>query len=241
MGNYLDMVRSTRNNPNENYPREILQLFTVGLFMLNQDGTLILDGQGNPIPTYDQTDVDNFTKVFTGWTLCNVGCPNSLPSTPNYKDPMTIVTANNHDITAKTLLDYPGAPNPTIAACAGCTGATTIAYANTSLERTLDNIFYHPNVGPFVSKLLIQHLVTSDPTAAYVGRVAAKFNNNGSGIRGDMKSVIRAILLDPEARGDKKTDPNFGKLREPVQFATNILRALNVKKCPKRAERRCSY
>lgn len=229
MGNYLDMARSTRNNPNENYPREILQLFTVGLFMLNPDGTLQRDGEGNPIPTYDQADVDNLTKVLTGWTFCNVGCTNSLPSIINYKDPMIIVNANNHDITSKTLLAYPGAPNPTIPACAGCTGATTINYANQSLEQTLDNIFYHPNVGPFVSKLLIQHMVTSDPTPAYVGRVASIFNNNGSGIRGDMRSVIRAILLDPEARGDVKTDPNFGKLREPVQFATNILRAVNVK------------
>ncbi len=229
MGNYLDMARSTRNNPNENYPREILQLFTVGLFMLNQDGTIIVDGQGNPVPTYDQTDVDNFTEVFTGWTFCSVGCTNSLPSIPNYKDPMIVTNANNHNITSKSLFNYPGAPNPTIPACTGCTGTNTINYANASLEQTLDNIFYHPNVGPFVSKLLIQHMVTSDPTPAYVGRVAAVFNNNGAGVRGDMKSVIRTILLDPEARGDVKTDPNFGKLREPVQLATNLLRALNVK------------
>jgi uncharacterized protein (DUF1800 family) len=229
MGNYLDMARSTRNNPNENFPREILQLFTIGLFMLNQDGTLMLDGQGNPIPTYDQETVDNFTKVLTGWTFCNVGCPNSLPSIVNYKDPMVITNANNHNITAKTLLNYPNAPNPTIPACTGCTGTATINYANASLDQTLDNIFHHPNVAPFVSKLLIQHLVTSDPSPAYVGRVAATFNNNGMGVRGDMKSVIRAILLDPEARGDVKTDPNFGKLREPVQFVTNILRALDVK------------
>ena len=93
----------------------------------------------------------------------------------------------------------------------------------------LDNIFYHPNVGPFVSRQLIQHLVTSDPSPAYVSRVAAVFNDNGLGVRGDLKAVIKAILLDPEARGDVKTDPNFGKLREPVQFATNIARTLNVK------------
>lgn len=219
MGNFLDMVRSTRNNPNENYPREILQLFTIGLFMLNQDGTLILDGQGNPIPTYDQTDVDNFTKVFTGWTYCNQTCPNSQPSILNFKDPM-ILNQNNHDITAKTLLDYPGAPNVNIPA--GLNG-------NVELDMALDNIFYHPNVGPFVSKLMIQHMVTSDPTPAYVGRVAAVFNNNGLGVRGDMKAVVRAILLDPEARGDVKTDPNFGKLREPVQLVTNVLKTFNVK------------
>lgn len=229
MGNYLDMARSTRNNPNENFAREILQLFSVGLFMMNPDGTLILDGQGNPIPTYDQNTVNNFTKVFTGWTFCNTGCPNSQPSIVNYKDPMVITNANNHDITSKTLFNYPGAPNPTIPACSGCTGTATITYANNSLEQALDNIFYHPNVAPFVSKLLIQHLVTSDPTPAYVGRVSAVFNNNGFGVRGDMKSVIRAILLDPEARGDIKTDPNFGKLREPVQFVTAIMRTFDVK------------
>lgn len=219
MGNYLDMARSTRTNPNENYPREILQLFSIGLFMLNQDGTLMLDGQGRPIPTYDQTTVDNFTKVLTGWTFCNVGCPNSAPGLVNYKDPM-ILNQANHDVTAKTLLAYPGAVNQNIPASLN---------GNTELEMALDNIFYHPNVGPFVSKLLIQHLVTSDPSPAYVGRVASVFNNNGTGVRGDLKAVVRAILLDPEARGDVKTDPNFGKLREPVQFVTNILRPLNVR------------
>lgn len=219
MGNYLDMARSTRTNPNENYPREILQLFSIGLFMLNQDGTLMLDGQGNPIPTYDQSTVDNFTKVFTGWTFCNQTCPNSQPGLVNYKDPMILIQ-NNHDVTAKTLLAYPGAVNQNI---------PPNLNGNTELELALDNIFNHPNVGPFVSKLMIQHLVTSDPTPAYVGRVAAVFNNNGLGTRGDMKAVIRAILLDPEARGDAKTDANYGKLREPVQFVTNILKPLNVK------------
>lgn len=231
MGNYLDMMRSTRNNPNENYPREILQLFAVGLFMLNQDGTLQLDGQGNPIATYDQDKVNNFTKVFTGWRDCrtlSATCPNQVVGVPNYKDPMEFVPGN-HDITAKTLFNYPGAPFPTIAACTGCNNAAITTYANNSLDQTLDNIFNHPNVGPFVSKLLIQHLVTSDPTPAYVSRVAAIFNNNGQNVRGDLKAVVRAILTDPEARGDVKTDPNYGKLREPVQLMTNSLKAMNVK------------
>ena len=236
MGNYLDMVRSTRNNPNENYPREILQLFSVGLFELNPDGTLKLDN-GNPIETYDQNDVNNFTKVFTGWNFCNTGCPSSGPGFVNFKDPIVVnagifaVGSNRHDLTAKTLFNYPGAPNQTIPACTGTCDDTMSSinnYANTSLDQTLDNIFNHPNVGPFVSKILIQHLVTSDPTPAYVGRVAAVFNNNGSGIRGDLKEVVRAILLDPEARGDNKTDPNFGKLREPVQLMTNLFRQVGV-------------
>ncbi len=230
MGNYLDMVRSTRTNPNENYPREILQLFNVGLFMLNQDGTLQLDGQGNPIETYDQNTVNNFTKVFTGWTLCEVTgaqCPNRTQGAPNFKDPMIIINANNHDITAKTLLSYPGVTNQNIAACTGCTGTATINYANNSLNQALDNIYNHPNVAPFVSKLLIQHLVTSDPTPAYVGRVAAVFNANRTNPT-QMKEVVRAILLDPEARGNIKTDPTYGKLREPVQLMTNLYRQLGV-------------
>ncbi|HMQ04146.1 MAG TPA: DUF1800 domain-containing protein [Pyrinomonadaceae bacterium] len=235
MGNYLDMARSTRTNPNENYAREFKQLFTVGLFLLNQDGTLQLDGQGQPIPTYEQADVNNFTKVLTGWGFCNTGCPNSTVGVVNYIDPLvmnaglTNVNNNRHDLTAKTLLNYPGATNTTIPACTNCTSLANIAtYSNNSMEQTIDNLFNHPNVGPFVGKILIQHLVTSDPTPAYVSRVAAAFNNNGSGVRGDMKAVIRAILLDPEARGDVKTDPNFGKLREPVQWFTNIARSIGV-------------
>ncbi|MGD9562633.1 MAG: DUF1800 family protein [Pyrinomonadaceae bacterium] len=239
MGNYLDMARSTRTNPNENYAREINQLFSIGLFMLNEDGTLQLDGEGQPIPTYDQETVNNFTKVLTGWTFCNsdTGCPHSEPGIVNYLDPMginigrTTVGQNRHDLSAKTLLAYPGSTTTNVAACTGTCDdslANIAVYADNSLNQTLDNIFNHPNVGPFISKILIQHLVTSDPTPAYVGRVAAVFNNNGSGVRGDLKSVVSAVLLDPEARGDAKTDPNFGKLREPVQLMTNMGRTFDV-------------
>ncbi len=146
-------------------------------------------------------------------------CPNRTLGAPNYKDQM-ILSQNNHDVSAKTLLAYPGAVNQNIAA--GQNGAV-------ELNQALDNIFYHPNVAPFVSRFLIQQMVTSDPTPAYVGRVAAVFNNNGSGVRGDLKMVVRAVLLDPEARGNIKTDPNYGKLREPVQFATNIYRLFGVR------------
>lgn len=231
MGNYLDMMRSTRTSPNENYPREILQLFSVGLFMLNPDGTLQLDGQGNPIPTYDQNTVNNFTKVFTGWRDCrpadlNASCPDNTPGTPNYKDPMSLNPAN-HDLTTKTLLSYPGVTSQNIAACTGCTGQASYNYAYASLNQALDNIYNHPNVAPFVSKLLIQHLVTSDPTPAYVGRVAAVFNANRTSPT-QLQEVVKAILLDPEARGDVKTDPRYGKLREPVQLLTNVLRTFEV-------------
>ncbi len=234
MGEYLDMTRSTRQNPNENYPRELLQLFTIGLYKLNQDGTLALDGQGNRIPTYDQDKINQFTKVFTGWSRCENGldpvCANAVVGSPNFIDPMYLNYPNDHDQTAKTLFDYPGAPNMTIAACTNCTtDAARRVYATDSMNKTLDNIFNHPNVGPYIGKILIQHLVTSDPSPAYVGRVAAAFNNNGAGVRGDMKAVIKAILLDPEARGSRKNDPTYGKLREPFQYLMNFLRTFNVR------------
>lgn len=216
MGTYLDMAISTRQNPNENYAREILQLFTIGVDLLNQDGTPVLDGQGNRIPSYNQDTINNFAEVFTGWTFCSSTCTNSQPGLVNYRDQM-IVNPANHDTTSKTLLNY--------------TGATPIIPAGQTpeddLRAALDNIFYHPNVAPFISKLLIQQLVTGNPTPAYVGRVAAVFANNGRGERGDLKAIIRAILLDPEARGNLKTDPDYGKLREPVLYITNVLRPFN--------------
>ncbi|HEV7645763.1 MAG TPA: DUF1800 domain-containing protein [Pyrinomonadaceae bacterium] len=221
MGIYLDMLGSTRNNPNENYAREVLQLFTIGLFMLNPDGTAQVDGNNVPVPTYSQDTVNNFTEIFTGWQLCQQNpptCP-SFNGNPNYTDSM-LLNQNLHNVTTKTLLAYPGAQNVDIPA--NQNGAV-------DLNAALNNIFNHPNVGPFVSKKMIQHLVTSDPTPAYVGRVAAIFNNDGFGNRGNMKAVVKAILLDPEARGDIKTDPNYGKLREPVQAITNVLRNFNVR------------
>ncbi len=218
MGDYLDMVRSTKNSANENYAREILQLFSIGLFQLNGNGTLKLDASNNPIPTYDQTTVNNFTKVFTGWTFCEVtaSCPNR-GSGSNFIDPM-LLNQNNHNVEAKTLLDYPNPVNKNIAA--GLNG-------NAELPLALDNIYNHPNVAPFVCRFLIQHLVTSDPTPAYVGRIAAVFDANRTSPT-QLKEVVKAILLDPEARGNVKTDPNYGKLREPVQLTTNLLRQFNV-------------
>ena len=232
MGTYLDMSISTKNNPNENYAREIMQLFTIGLFMLNQDGTLQRDPNNNPIATYDQNGVNNLTKVLTGWNNCSIGgvtCPNfPLGGAANFIDPMMITNTANHDVTAKTLLTYPGSTTTSVAACTGCNAAAIQTYSANSMNQALDNIYNHPNVGPFVGKIMIQHLVTSDPTPAYVSRIAGVFNANRSN-PSQMKEVIKAILLDPEARGNTKTDPNFGKLREPVQFATNILRTFGVR------------
>jgi len=222
MGKDREMIISTRQNPNENYAREILQLFSIGLDMLNQDGTPKLDGQGNRIPSYTQDTVNNFTKVFTGWGFCEVTgstCPNRTQGIRNFKDSMLLNPAN-HDTSEKQLLNYPGAIS---VLPAGQTGED-------DLRMALDNIFKHPNVAPFISKLLIQQLVTSNPTPAYVKRIADVFSDvQGGGVdRGNLGKVIRAILLDPEARGNNKTDPDYGHLKEPVIYATNFLRALNA-------------
>ena len=232
MGDYLNMRTSTKFSPNENYAREVLQLFNVGLFMLDNQGRVIIDQNTNqPIPTYDQDTVNNFTLVLTGWNLCEVSgaqCPNRLPGAPNFIDPMIITNPNNHYLEAKTLLNYPGSTTTNVSACTGCTGTAITAYANNSLNQALNNIYNHPNVAPFVSKFLIQQLVTGDPTPAYVGRIAAVFNLNRNSPT-QMKEVVKAILLDPEARGDAKTDSQYGKLREPVQLLTNIARHFDVR------------
>ena len=228
MGEYLDMRLSTRTNPNENFAREVLQLFSIGTDTLNPDGTPQLDAQGNTIPTYTQTHVNEFTRVFTGWNL-------ALPiaaGTTNFRDPMIPRGGQNHDAGAKTLLN-----GFTIPACTSTTSAQNIACTQSDMTAVMAHLANHPNVGPFLSKQLIQHLVTSNPSPAYVERVAKVFNNDCSGlypqgclnVRGNLKLVVQAILLDPEARGDVKTDPNYGKLREPAQYTIGFLRAFNVK------------
>jgi hypothetical protein len=224
MGEYLDMRNNDKADPtrgtraNENYARELMQLFTIGLFQLNQDGTLKLDAGGNPIPTYDQTTIQNFAKVYTGWTYpTKPGATLQKHNPPYYVGPM-VPFESNHDTTSKTLLNGLVLP-------AGQT-------AEQDLKAALDNIFYHPNVGPFIGKQLIQHLVTSNPSPGYVARVASVFNDDGTGVRGNMASVVAAILLDPEARaGDN--GPSFestsgGHLREPVVEIPAILRGLGA-------------
>ncbi|MBC8029577.1 MAG: DUF1800 domain-containing protein [Pyrinomonadaceae bacterium] len=224
MGEYLDMRLSTRTSPNENWAREVLQLFSIGVNELNIDGTPKLDGQGMPIPSYSQTTVNEFTKVFTGWNLS----PTLIgPGINNWRDPMVPRAGTAHDGSAKTLLN-----NQVVASC-----GNNQACAQTDLTAALDNIFNHPNVGPFIGKQLIQHLVTSNPSPAYVARVARVFNNDCdalypagcSSTRGNLRAVVQAILLDPEARGDVKTAHHYGKLREPAQYIVGVLRALNVK------------
>ena len=228
MGIYLDMVCNDKETatrvPNENYAREILQLFSVGTAWLNQDGTLMLDAQNQPIPTYDQSVVQGFAKAFTGWannkpTWC------SYPSTNNtWYDPM-IAFNSHHSISTKTLLSMtPNGANVVLP-------AQTLAAANAQADLTaaLDNIFNHPNVAPYISTQLIKFLVTSNPRPAYVSRVTAKFADNGSGVRGDMQAVIRAILTDPDARDPAVAMQDaFGKLREPVIRFGNLLRTFHA-------------
>lgn len=223
MGNYLDMITSTRVNPNENFAREILQLFAIGTVMLNQDGTPQVDGAGVPLPTYDQAIVEGFAKVFTGWTFG----VQPVPGVTNYRDPMRLI-ANNHDTVNEKLVLPPTSAGVGITDCSDFRAACLSPgqSGDIDLNQAIDNIFYHQNVAPYVAKHFIQHLVTSNPTPAYVGRVAAVFNNNGSGIRGDLRAVVEATLLDPEASAAPSTQ--FGKLKEPVLRATQFLRAMNV-------------
>jgi len=217
MGYYLDMGNNdgcSGCTPNENYAREIMQLFSIGLVQLNPDGTPQLDASGNPIPTYTQGTIDGFAHVFTGWSYPPAG--SGFYANPNFAGPM-LPYDSNHDKGAKLLLN----------------GVTLAAGGNIQddLNAGLQNIFNHPNVGPFISKQLIQKLVTSNPSSDYVTRVTTVFNDNGSGVRGDLKAVVSAILLDPEARrGDDPTQvqASDGHLREPVLFMMTMLRGVNA-------------
>ena len=220
MGQYLDMANNAKADPaagsvaNENYARELMQLFTIGTNMLNADGTLQYDSNQQPIPTYSQFTVTEFARVYTGWTY------HPAPTKPvewntyisSYGN--LVPYAAEHDSGSKQLLSGYVAP-------AGTTPSV-------DLDNALNNIFHHPNVPPFVCTQLIQHLVKSNPTPAYVERVATVFKNNGSGIRGDMKAVITAILTDPEARANDEGGDDLatdGHLQEPALFIAAMVRA----------------
>lgn len=220
MGTYLDMLANDKANlvtgtvPNENYGREVMQLFTIGLVKLNPDGTIVLDGNAKPIPTYGQSEVIGFSTVFTGWNFAQDGLGWDYV-TENWRQPMKHVPAH-HDPAPKLLLDGSVLPP-------GQTGEQDLKDAH-------DALFNHQNCGPFIARSLIQRLVTSNPSPAYIYRVAKKFANNGSGVRGDMKAVIKAILLDYEARSATSlANPNFGKQREPMVRVATVYRAFNAR------------
>lgn len=251
MGNYLDMVNNAKadplkgTNPNENYAREIMQLFSIGLWELKTDGTLLLDASNNPIPTYSQTDITEMAKVMTGWTYWPLAGIYKWNAPVNYAFNMTPCegptppaggvicgTQNWHDITQKNMAFIPPLVIP-----AG-------QIADSDLRVAVNALLTHSNTAPFISKQLIQHLVTSNPSPAYVQRVAAEFagcsnkyslnpatcpGGTAIGTPGEMKSVVKAILLDPEALAPRNpVTSSFGKLKEPVLLVTNLLRAMSA-------------
>jgi uncharacterized protein (DUF1800 family) len=206
MGVYLSHLGNQKadvaNNirPDENYARELMQLFTIGLYQLNPDGSKKLDAGGNPIPTYDQQAIEGFARVFTGWT--SAGTTNFVKPKADYLQPM-IPFAAYHEPGEKRLLNGVVLP-------AGQT-------PQQDLQQALDLLFAQPSLPPFISQQLIQKLVTSNPSPAYVGRVTQVFIDNGQGERGDLAAVVKAILLDEEARsGFAGVARPFGKIREPL-------------------------
>jgi uncharacterized protein (DUF1800 family) len=230
MGQFLSMLQNDKGNantdPDENYAREVMQLFTIGLYQLNDDGTQRLDSTGNPIPTYSNTDVMGLAKVFTGfswnvpgntsdtaWSSCCI-----YVGTGYGEDLLPMQAYPNHHSTDEK--DFLGMTIP----------ASDSPDPNGDLKFALDTLFNHPNLPAFFSKQLIQHLVTSNPSSAYVGRVAAVFKDNGQGVRGDMRAVITAVLLDPEARGTTSDagNPQYGKVREALIRYTNWARAFTA-------------
>ena len=260
MGEYLDMKGSAKADtvlgtiPSENFARELMQLFSIGTVMLNIDGSVQFDAMtGKPINTYSEATAQEVARALTGWNFagqdqtkpwrwlypdvpypsdaatgtkaCTAWSTPMAPWTATYRssDDKRDITGGAHDTGAKTLLTYPGSAAFSRNVPAGQT-------AMQDLDAVVDNIFNHPNIGPFIGEQLIMRLVTSNPSGAYVTRVANTFNDNGSGVRGDMKAVIRAILLDAEARAPRSTQPtSYGKLREPVLRFTHMHRAFDAK------------
>jgi uncharacterized protein (DUF1800 family) len=258
MGEYLSMKESAKGDPvlqtqpDENYARELLQLFSIGTIMLNLDGTPKLVPGGNPIATYDETTVKEFARALSGWTFAGQdqtkswrwlypdiwdsdpvvrtqkGCAAwATPMEPwlaSYRsaDDTRTIAGPAHDTGAKQLLNYTGAPFPTL---------PSNQTPQLDLDNLIDNVFHHPNVGPFLVKQLIQRMVTSNPTPAYVARIATVFNDNGSGVRGDLKAVVRAILVDSEARSlAVAAAPSYGKLTEPVIRFVQLHRAFDARR-----------
>lgn len=222
MGIYLSSVRNERADParnirpDENYAREVMQLFSIGLVQLRDDGIAQVDTQvpPQPIPTYDQETIEGYAAVFTGWTYA--GTRDWYQPTRNVLEPMIAFESYHESAADKRLLNGQVLPG----------GGT----AESDLDAALDSIFEHPNVGPFFCKQLIQRLVTSNPSPAYVQRVAAVFDDDGSNVRGNLGAVVTAIFLDDEAREGHLTAPTtFGKIREPLLRATALWRAFDAR------------
>lgn len=222
MGLYLSMLQNakadftTNTRADENFAREVMQLFSIGLHELNLDGSIRRDANGTPMPAYVQQDVEEYARVFTGWNYADADRWDRSPDSDLDKILPMLPFPGFHDSGSKNLLR--GAVSP-----------ASIS-SEEDLNNALDSLFNHPNVGPFIGKQMIKRLVTSNPTPAYIARVSRVFNNNGSGVRGDMQAVIRAILLDTEARSGYVNVPNYGKIREPLIRWTHLWRAFNVQR-----------
>lgn len=228
MGFYLSHLNNPKTNPenntrpDENYAREIMQLFSIGLYELNQDGSRKKDVQGNDIPTYGQDEIKEMAKIWTGLGIADV-IPNMYDEEPYFG--IGIYTADM-TVPMKMYDEYhePGEKH--------LVGGVTVPAGQTGMqdiESAIDVLFNHPNVGPFLSRRMIQRLVKSNPTPGYIDRIAGVFNDNGMGARGDLGAVVKAILLDPEARECQYTeDPSSGMLREPFVRYSHFARALNT-------------
>jgi len=235
MGIYLDMRGNDRGNivtgihANENYAREVQQLFSIGLNRMWPDGTLVMDSQGNTVPSYNQGVIMGFASVFTGWNYyqpnqANGRLPTKFNPPSDYINPMVLVPMH-HELGTKQLLDNVVLPQAW-GSQADSTSTNFDNYCSADLEAALDSLFNHQNVGPFICRQLIQRLVTSAPSRDYLYRVVSVFNDNGTGVRGDLKAVVKAILLDYEARSSTfRFAPTFGKQREPLLRVTAITRA----------------
>jgi uncharacterized protein (DUF1800 family) len=220
----------TGSRPDENFAREIIQLFTIGLYELNLDGSPNRDGnhttypdQGSDtVPTYTQTDIEELAKVMTGWDLAD---NNYYGQLRNISGDFTVPMVFNPDMHEDEAAEG-GDGNITLM---GQSLSLNSGADQSGLDSALDRLFAHPNVAPFVSKHLIQRLITSNPTASYIARIARIFNDNGQGVKGDLKSVIRGILLDPEARDESYlSNPAYGKAKEPLLAISQLLRAAHV-------------
>ena len=235
MGIYLSHMRNRKEDPvtgrmpDENFAREVMQLFSIGLYELNIDGSLKRDSAGKPIETYSNADVMALAKVFTGfgWAFPD----NQLTDTNFRWGAPSLTAANDTLIDLQRMKAYPGQHSTAEKKLfSGKANAVTLPAGGTAgedLRLALDALFNHPNVGPFIGRQLIQRLVMSNPSPAYVARVAAVFNNDGLGVRGNLAAVVKAILLDPEARSSG-TAGNYGKLREPVLRVAHWMRAFDA-------------
>ncbi|MFD2256047.1 DUF1800 family protein [Luteolibacter algae] len=243
MGDYLSYTNNQKANtstgtfPDENYAREIMQLFTIGLWLLNQDGTAVLDANGNQIPTYDNDDIFEFAKIFTGFRKqANRDNVENKNGTGNRVDPMRL-QSSWHDFTRKKLLDYDGPEGPATAPIIGPFDSND-AGMREEVSVFLDHLFNHPNTAPFIARNLIQRMTVSNPSPQYIHDVAGAFisgsyNGTGSNQRGDMGAVFRAILLHPEARNPSLSgDPGHGRLREPLIRLISVGRAFNLTPSP---------